>query len=697
MNMDNLEEFRAELLARVRVRASATENFTVSAFAEECGQLLEEAEEISDFSLCYYHERGARNRNLAVDGYAFDDADRSVRLVLASFSGESAAASISRSDVRPLFNALVAFIEDSVKGLVERQSEESSPGYGLAKELRTRAEGVTRYRCFLVTDDVLSERVKDWPEGEVDGVPVEFHIWDVSRFHRAHLSRSGRDELIVDFSEFVEGGLPCLPANVVAGDYEGYLCVVPGAALADIYDRYGSRLLEGNVRSFLSTTVSVNKGIQVTLAKEPQRFFAYNNGIAATASRIEFAQGPNGCRITAAEDFQIVNGGQTTASLAYARRKSGSSLSEVSVQMKLSVLDADNAGNVVPLISRYSNSQNKVSDADFFSNHEYHRLMEKLSRRLRAPAHGGSQIQTFWFYERARGQYVVELSRLSPSERKRFEMEVPREQIITKTDLAKVENSWRLLPHDVSRGAQKNFVRFAEFVTKAWDNDPTHFHDEYFREEVAKVIIFRALEKLVPKEPWYGGGYRAQIVTYSIAKLVALAEGEGTTRTGRKVNLEQVWKRQGPTPVMLEQLRLIAKAAYEVLVNPEAGIQNVTEWAKKELAWRRLSERKVRLLPEFAEECRDVEEAAGRQRAARANARVDVAVDVLRQVLEFGAVRWASLRSLASEANALTPDDDQLLRVACNPTWMPSDRQAKALVKLKARLDADGIGVAPAS
>lgn len=695
--MDSLDEFRAELLARVRVRASATENFTVSAFAEECGQLLEDAEEISDFSVCYYHERGARNRNLAVDGFAFDDADGSVRLVVASFSGDGAAATVARNDVRPLFNALVAFIEDSVQGLVERQSEESSPGHGLARELRVRADAVTRYRCFLVTDDVLSERVKDWPEGEVAGVPVEFHIWDASRFHRAHLSRSGRDDLVVDFAEFVQGGLACLPASVVEGDYEGYLCVVPGTALADIYDRYGSRLLEGNVRSFLSTTVSVNKGIQTTLAKEPQRFFAYNNGIAATASRIQITRGSDGFRITSAEDFQIVNGGQTTASLAHARRKGGASLDEVRVQMKLSVLDPDNAGNVVPLISRYSNSQNKVSDADFFSNHDYHRLMEKLSRRLRAPAHGGSQIQTFWFYERARGQYVVELSRLSPSQRKRVELEAPREQIITKTDLAKVENSWRLLPHDVSRGAQKNFIRFAEYITKAWENDQTRFHDEYFREEVAKIIIFRALEKLVPKEPWYDGGYRAQIVTYSLAKLVALTEGDGTTRTGRKVNLEQVWRRQGLTPAMLEQLRLVAKAAYDVLINPEAGIQNVTEWAKKELAWRRLSERAVSLLPEYLDECGDVESAVGRQRSARANARVDLAVDALKQVIEFGAGRWSALRSIALAGKALTPDEDRLLRVACNPAWMPSDRQAKDLVKLKSRLEADGFEVTSAT
>ena len=530
--MEELEEFRSELLARVRVRASADANFTHSAFAELCGQLLEDAEEVSDFDACYYRGKGAKNRNVAVDGYAFDDVDRSVRLFVAAYSGESSAATIARTDVKPLFNALVAFVEDSVAGVIERQTEESSPEHGLAKELRSRVDSIARYRCFLVTDDLLSERVRDWPEGDIQGVPVEFHIWDAGRFFRAHQSSSGRDDLVVDFGEVVDGGLPCLPAGVDANAYEGYLCVVPGGALADIYERYGSRLLEGNVRSFLSTTVSVNKGIQATLQKEPQMFFAYNNGIAATASRIVLEQTPTGARIRTAEDFQIVNGGQTTASMAYARRKLGATLAGVFVQMKLSVLDADSAGSVVPLISRFSNSQNKVSDADFFSNHDYHRAMEKLSRRLRAPARGGSQIEPFWFYERARGQYAVELARLSTGERKRFELEVPREQIITKTDLAKVENSWRCLPHEVSKGAQKNFLRFAECVTKSWDADSSRFHDEYFRDEVAKIIIFRALEKLVPKEPWYDGGYRAQVVTYSIAKLVDMTEGGDDARTG---------------------------------------------------------------------------------------------------------------------------------------------------------------------
>jgi hypothetical protein len=176
-----------------------------------------------------------------------------------------------------------------------------------------------------------------------------------------------------------------------------------------------------------------------------------------------------------------------------------------------------------------------------------------------------------------------------------------------------------------------------------------------------------------------------------------MTEGDGDTRTERKVSLEQIWRKQALSPAMVDQLRLISQTAYDVLIHPEAGVQNVTEWAKKDLAWRRLKEREVRLLPEYAEECVDAEGAAGRHRAARSNARVDVAVDALRQVLDFGAQRWTALRSLAAAGRALTPDEDRLLRVACNPAWMPSDRQAKDLVKLRARLEGDGYGVGPTS
>ena len=214
--MEDLEPFREELHARVRVRASADSNFSHSAFAEVCGELLEEAEELFDFEPCYYRGKGSRSRNLGVDGFAIDDADRSMRLMIAEFSGQPSARTITRTDAKAAFAALVAYLDDSIRGVVEQATEESSPEHGLARELRSRSTAVSRYRCYLVTDAVLSERVRDWPEGDIGGVPVEYHIWDASRFMRAQQSRSGRDELIVDFGEVVGGGVPCLPAAVDA-------------------------------------------------------------------------------------------------------------------------------------------------------------------------------------------------------------------------------------------------------------------------------------------------------------------------------------------------------------------------------------------------------------------------------------------------------------------------------------------------
>jgi hypothetical protein len=685
--MDSPEDFRRELLARTKVRASADRNLGYAAFVELCGELLEEAEELSDFTPCFYRLPKAGSRKLSVDGYAFDDADQSARIVVADYSGVDEPGNLTGVEARKLFAELQAFIEESLAGTVIEMTEESSPEHGLARDLRARAAEISRYRLYLVSDRPLSTRIKDWPEGSIGGSPVEFHIWDLSRFHRAHLSRSGRDELVIDFGSLPAGGLPCLPASMNSDAYEGYLCVIPGAALADIYETHGSRLLEGNVRAFLSTTGKVNKGIQQTLQREPGMFFAYNNGIAATASSVQILDTVEGKRVVSATDFQIVNGGQTTASMSYARRKADVDLSGVLVQMKLSVVDEERAGTFIPLISRFSNSQNKVSDADFFANHEFHRRIEKISRRLRAPARKGAQVESFWFYERARGQYAVELGRLSAGERKRFETEAPREQIITKTDLAKFENSWRQLPHEVSRGAQKNFIRFAEHITTEWERDPEVFHDEYFRQLVAKALMFRTLERIVPKEDWYDGGYRANIVTFSLAKLAHMIESRADAC---KFNFQQVWRAQELSPALIEQLRLIAKAAYAMITHPEAGIQNVTEWCKKELAWQRMKAAPIPFLAELEPELVASEDAVASRRSAKAEARIDAGVDALQEVMAFGTDNWTKLRQRAGETRATTPGEDGLLRVASNPRWVPTDRQAKDLVRLLQRLRAEG-------
>ena len=658
-----------------------------SAFAERAGELLEESEELFDFEACYFRGIGSRNRNLAVDGFSFDDADGSVRIVVAEFDGGADAKTLIQSQAKQLFARSQAFVEDSLSRRVQQSSEESSPAFGLAREIEQRAGAISRVRFFLVTDAVLSERVRDWPEGDIGGIPAEFHIWDISRFHRAHLSKSGRDELIVDFAAASVNGLPCIRASVSAGTYSAYLCVIPGNVLADIYDTYGSRLLEGNVRSFLSTSVKVNKGIRNTILKEPDMFFAYNNGIAATASAVRVEEVDGIDRLLEATDLQIVNGGQTTASLSNTRRKDGQSLDQIFVPMKLSVVNEETSGTVIPLISRYANSQNKVSEADFFANHEYHRRIESISRRVRAPARAGSQVETFWFYERARGQYSVELAKGTTSTKKRFETDHPRDQLLTKTDLAKVENSWRQLPHEVSRGAQKNFLKFAEFVTGEWDRSPDQFSDEYFKAVVAHAIIFKSMERLVPQQDWYGGGYRANIVAFTLAKLANMIEREAP---GKALNTPLIWREQRTSSVLQIQLLNIARNMYEIILSPEAGVQNVTEWSKKELAWTRAKECEVEFLPELRKELDQKTDERARQKDAREGAKIGAGLEATTAVLAYGAPNWEKLRKWAKERALLSPNDEKLLGVVVNPKWIPTDRQSRELLNLRQRIADEG-------
>ena len=342
-------------------------------------------------------------------------------------------------------------------------------------------------------------------------------------------------------------------------------------------------------------------------------------------------------------------------------------------------------------ISEILNSQNKVSEADFFSNHEF----PPADREDLAPtSHPRTQRvadRVVLVLRAARGQHSVELNRRPAADRRRFELEAPRDQVIAKTDLGKVENTWRRLPHEVSRGAQKNFVRFAEFIAKQWEQDATRFHDEYFKGAVAKVIIFRTLERMVPKEPWYDGGYRAQVVAYTIAKLVDMIEGSDGQANSRRLDLDAIWKRQVASPALIDQLKLIAAAAHRLILSPDAGVQNVGEWCKKELAWKRLEAARVTLLPQLVDELIDTDSVVSRNRHARGLASVDAGLDALREVMAFGSANWGALRAKAIAARAVTPGEDKLLRVAVNPGWQPTDRQAKELVRLRARLAQDGV------
>jgi hypothetical protein len=404
------------------------------------------------------------------------------------------------------------------------------------------------------------------------------------RLHRAVSSGSGHEPVRVDFRSLGAGRLRFIAASPNGAGYRCLIGLLPGDVLVQLYKQFGPRLLERNVRSFLQLKGKVNQGIRHTILEAPQMFLAFNNGLSITAAGLEVVDNGDGTvEVLAAEDFQIVNGGQTTGSLYRAAIKDKAPLADLFVPVKITEILADaDVDEIAPQISMSANNQNKVNMADFTANHPFHRRMEELSRTIWAPPPYGLQRQTRWFFERARGQYHDALGRTrTPGERKAFEAVHPRRQLFTKTDLAKFDHTWSQLPHIVSRGAQKCYLDFMDVL----DRRGAYLPDEaYFKRLVARGILFREAERIVSRQKF--GGYRANIVTYTIAWL--------SHRTAKRIDLAGIWEAQAVTPALAHAIESVCIAAHDHITSPPGG-QNVTEWCKKEACWEAFRERIISL------------------------------------------------------------------------------------------------------
>jgi hypothetical protein len=461
--------------------------------------------------------------------------------------------------------------------------------------------------------------------------------------------------------------------------------MISGELLATIYESHGSRLLEGNVRSFLTTRGKVNSGMQETIHNKPEMFFAYNNGIAATAEAVVIDD--SGTRLVSATNLQIVNGGQTTASLATAKRN-GEDLSRVRVPMKLSVLAPEKAGEMIPLIAKYANSQNKVSDADFFANHQYHIRLEEISRSLQTPPATGTQYGTYWFYERARGQFLNQQAGLTKAAKEQFLLKNPKTQLLTKTDIAKLENTWQGLPNKVSLGAQKNFLIFADWVAKSWAENDQQFNRDYFRRIVVLSILFRHTEALVSKQTWYQGGYRANVVTYSLAKLHFMTL---KIAKGAEIDFDLIWQQQSVPFELSEQIRVIAKAVFNVLTRKGRPKENVTEWAKMDRCWEEIRNLEIPLDHDLLTTKNDP--ALVKALADQSIGLQPVAFGLLARtkvMSEEGSI-WASLHRWGLNQGLLNTRESDLLRAASRiPKFVPSSKDCEKILKIKAKLLAKG-------
>ena len=448
--MTDLEKSYEEFWDELLLEAEANKELQATAFFDLYANLAAENGDCGDLEYCPVRKEGPRGYQ--IDGYSIDTEIGELIIAICDFRDDRELQPLNSSNVETIFRKAERFLDYARQKEFVSKLEETSYEFQAAWMILSKVTLIKRIRIIIFSNGRLALRKNIVTTDEKDGVYFSFSILDFSRYVDILNSRTGSASIEIDLTELNSQPLPCLPAYSGSDQYASYLVAVPGKLLAEIYGMYGARLLEQNVRTFLQARTKVNKGIINTIKNVPAMFFAYNNGLTATASAVKTTQIKGGSLgITSMSDLQIVNGGQTIASILYGRDKEKANLDDVFVQMKLSVIDPEIIEDVVPKIARYANTQNRVSESDFFSSHPYHLEMEKISRRLPAPPREGSLAATKWFYERARGQYRDKQAYLPEGQRRKFQAEFPRDQLIVKTDLAKYETTFECAPHIVSR------------------------------------------------------------------------------------------------------------------------------------------------------------------------------------------------------------------------------------------------------
>ena len=555
--MKEIDKFYQSLMQDVVAMQSGDEdgNTQEQIFTRICLDMLSDAAETENVSVAYDERDLKKKGQHKINGYAISDNYETVDLFITLYANTTEIRTILKSEIDTASRMITNFFRRAVYNDYVNEIAESSEIFEFANTLANYAElrnNLIRVNAFILTNGTYKGEL---PASQtICGYNIYYKVIDIEYLYK--ISEQAGVPIELDFEDLngLRYDIPCLAANLNNPEYEAYVAIIPGECLAQLYDCYGARLLEQNVRSFLQFTGKINKGIRETIKNEPHMFLAYNNGIAATADHVELDE--TGHFIRHISNLQIVNGGQTTASIFYTKKKDKADISSILVQVKLSVIKVkDQYADIVSRISRYANTQNKVNDADFSANNPALVEIERISRYVFAPATPTNNLQTAWFFERARGQYKTLRAKegFTKSRQKAFDLKYPKKQVVTKVELAKYVNAWQVKyitknnlqvlaigPHIVVRGNEKNYAQFIKYNLP----DIKHIDAAWFEDAIAKAILFKAADKR------YGtklsgdhiGELKQVVVPYTLSLLNII--------TNRKLDLYRIWKNQSISPAL---------------------------------------------------------------------------------------------------------------------------------------------------
>ncbi len=674
--MISINEFHEDFLQTILSDTESRGIMKPQAFFENvCEELVSSGDLSNNYTAAEYVKKG-----IEIHGYDFDEDRKVLSLIAHEFFQEDEINTLTIKQIESKFNKLKGFFRMVAKKDFH-EMEQTSDGFAMAHNTYEyfSTGQIDRVRLMILTDGRMTKNLTDIPSESFADIPFEYRVIDIDYIYRIYLSD------YVDSNFEIDVDLPALRVPTETDEYQSFLSVVPAKLLASIFESYGQKLFEQNVRTFLGARGKTNIGLRNTIESRPEMFFAYNNGITATASEVECDKSGN---IRKIKNFQVVNGGQTTSSIYAASRNKNLDLSKVAVQMKLSVVKhKDQEHTFVSDVSRYANTQNKVNDSDFFSNSPFHKEMKDYSRRVWAPAASGSQKRTHWFYERARGEYLNAQRDLTPGQKKAFLSENPKHQYLDKTFLAKSEVSWLQKPNIVSKGAQESFKYFAENITKQLENDDLSINELFFKEAVSRVILFRETEKLVSKSSWYDGGFRAQTVTYTIAYL-----SSHISKSRHFLNFNLIWNSQALPSALVKILETISEAVYDDITNPGAGAANISQWCKREACWESVKDLNLNVsIPSSLLVSR--EEKKYEIKSEKSEKVIESGIQRQAFVIGVSMESWSELYNyFAKNGQAVSSMQlDILKKMANGSLGLPSEKQSKILYDLFHRAKDEGL------
>ena len=570
----DIKEFTQEFIDNVKLSVEMTDSDYDQELAKSILEYMEDNGEVNSPEICSFQKTRSR-----ITAYDYNDEAESLDLFYL-VKADTLLGKVSNNKVQQGFNYLSVFYQDAMSGQLFKKADiaPSDEIVEVAKLVQSSKGQISQLRLYVITDGLTDpSAVPSAIENEEDNFITEFNVWDMQRVYQQHNIRAGKEKVEIDFPTNYNTELQCLKMSDQNLFVDAYLAIIPGITLAKIYKQYQQVLLEKNVRTFLQFKGKVNKDIRKTLRENPDMFFSFNNGISTTASEIETREIDGMLYITRLYDWQIVNGGQTTASIAASLTDKSVDLSRVYVPMKISVIkDTDHDDELIRNISFSANRQTAVKNSDFSANDPFLVDLERFSRSEWVP-NGKNKPICKWYFERTRGQYLDQLAQLSGYNEKSFKIEYPKKQKITKTDIAKYESSWKQRPADVCRGAEKNYQLFVASIKR---EKPT-ITAGYYKNIVAKCILFNAIDAIVKAKNL--GGYKANMNAYIMASVSFLSN--------ESLDLTYIWENQKVQNEVLVMVHKLVPLVWDHLTAGASGgnqSSNVGEWSKKADCWNKL-------------------------------------------------------------------------------------------------------------